>query len=184
MVDMKKYVDAIGRFSQAGGIAGVLLVRIKSHETSNRYKAAILEMNSSWSLSEVAGADQIDVMNVCESDDDEHVDNDTDAVAIDVEGRWIVFIRKATGGALLIPAKVVSSSGGASYELELLGLGEDSEFAATETTVSATNLAEMNLGPGGAVDIDSIVLLTEIKSSDGGSGQYFFDHPTYAKYLD
>ncbi|GAH27073.1 unnamed protein product, partial [marine sediment metagenome] len=115
---------------------------------------------------------------------DGQVPPDTDAVALDVEGRWVVFVRPP--GAVF-PGKVTGSGGDAAYTvLEQVVTGPGT-FADKEDAVAVTahNLAELSLGPGAAVDTGTIVMVATLLDNDEPPNlRYVFDHPAYAKYLD
>jgi hypothetical protein len=89
----------------------------------------------------------------------------------------------ASGAASMV-ARVDASQGGAKYDVieQTVGTGGDFEDKPDATTFTASNLAEISTGPGGAVDDDTLVLVTTI-SGDGGT-RSVFSHAAYAKYLD
>ncbi|MFA6134548.1 MAG: hypothetical protein WC869_11090 [Phycisphaerae bacterium] len=90
-----------------------------------------------------------------------------------------------SAGASVFPAKIVSSVSGAAYtvrEQSCTGVGTFGDKTGT-SNVLAHNLAELSLGPGGAVAVGAIVLATAITDT-GVTTRYIFDHPVYAKYLD
>jgi hypothetical protein len=90
-------------------------------------------------------------------------------------------------GSSTFPAKVTASLGSAAYsvrEQSCTGAGAFADKSGAQL-VTAHNLSELSLGPGGAMPINSIVLAMPI--SDTGTPpttRYVFDHPVYAKYLD
>lgn len=91
----------------------------------------------------------------------------------------------AVGPAPFYPAKVIDSLGSAAYnvlEQVCTGAGTFADKGGA-STLTAYNLAELTLGPGGAVDDDEIVMVTPIVDT-GSVTRYIFDHPVYAKYLD
>jgi hypothetical protein len=176
--------DALHHLAQAGETAGVRLVRLTALDEANRYTARPVEFASDGST-EFVGEETVTVTNLAEpADADGSVAAGTDAVAVDVEGRWVVFVRQA--GAAVFPARVVSSQGGAAYsvlEQVATGAGTFADKQGAEA-VAAHNLAELSLGPGAAVDDDTIVFVTTLE--DTGTPptlRYVFDHPVYAKYL-
>jgi hypothetical protein len=94
----------------------------------------------------------------------------------------------AAAQAASIAAKVLSASGSGVYTVRpqqwdaTTGGMVDVAGAAD---LEAQNLAELSLGPGAAVDVGAVVLLSTI--TDGATPpavRYVFDHPCYAKYLD
>lgn len=100
--------------------------------------------------------------------------------------RSFYFLLEPTA-ALLFPAKVIQSQGGAAYlvrEQRLTAGGAFSDKTGVDD-LSARNLAELSLGPGAAVAVGAIVLVTAMQ--DGSTPPavcYIFDHPVYTKYLD
>jgi len=179
--------DSLYRLAQIGATLGVQLVRMTALSHDNVYAARPVEFDDDGDTKFV-GNETFSVTNLAEpSDADGVIPAGTDAVAIDVEGRWIVFVRPPATGAAAFPAKVIGSTGGCGYtvrEQVCTGFGQfaDRQGAAD---LAAWNLAEMSLGPGAAIDDGTIVLVTTL--TDSGSPptlRYVFDHPAYAKYLD
>ncbi|MHC4981554.1 MAG: hypothetical protein ACYTF6_00085 [Planctomycetota bacterium] len=176
--------DALSHLAQAGGMSGIMLVRLTQLESANQYKARPIEFDEEGNT-QFVGTDTLTVTNLAEpADSDGTVPENTNAVAVDVEGRWIVFIRPS--GAPVFAAKIISSQGNGAYtvrEQVATGAGtfSDKQGAAS---VTAYNLAELSLGPGASVDDETIVLVATLR--DTGSPptlRYVFDHPVYAKYL-
>ncbi|MGA2265399.1 MAG: hypothetical protein ABSH10_03100 [Phycisphaerae bacterium] len=182
--------DALYRLAQAGDALGVQLVRILAVAQNNRYTAMPVEFASSGGTQQ-ADEQTLTVTNLAEpADQTGQVPADTDAVALDVEGRWIVFLRPqstAAAAPAAFPAKIVSSLGGAAYgvlEQTCTGAGSFADKSGA-TQITAHNLAELSLGPGAAVNVGTMVLVTAI--ADTGNPpimRYVFDHPAYAKYLN
>jgi len=178
------FKDALHRIAQIGERIGVELVRITALQSGNRYTARAIEFDENGET-QFVGTDTMTVTNLAEpADVTGKVPANIDAVAVDVEGRWVMFLR--TDVKVLFPAKIISSQGGAAYIVrEQLPTGggtfSDKQGAADLT---AHNLAELSLGPGAAVPDDTIIIVTAVM--DGGSPptiRYVFDHPAYAKYL-
>jgi hypothetical protein len=180
--------DSLYRLAQVGDALGVQLVRILEVDENNRYTAVPVEFDSDGAT-QPAEEQTLTITNLAEpADSPGQVPSGTDAVALDIEGRWIVFLRQEAAEAVAsFPAKIVSSLGGSAYGvLEQVCTGPGS-FADKDGApqVTAHNLAELSLGPGAAVDIGTIVLA--IALTDTGNPptvRYVFDHPAYAKYLD
>ncbi|HAU38857.1 MAG TPA: hypothetical protein DCX07_14215 [Phycisphaerales bacterium] len=185
MTAHRPYRDAIRRLAQAGQAAGIQLVRIVEREQANRYVARPIEFDEQGTT-QLVGEQTLVVTNLAEpADADGQVPSDTDAAALDVEGRWVVFLR--CPAAAVFPAKVVAPVSGAAYhvlEQEPTGEGTFADKSGA-AQVTACNLAELSLGPGGAVDEGEIVLVTaQTDTGQPTTIRYFFDHPAYAKYLD
>ncbi|MFA6133392.1 MAG: hypothetical protein WC869_05170 [Phycisphaerae bacterium] len=178
--------DSLYRLSQVGEGMGVCLVRLLSVSQHNRYTARAVEF-ASGGATQFASDETITVTNLAEpADQDGQVPADTEAVALDVEGRWVVFVRQGgSGQSSMFPAKVVAAISGAAYsvrEQSCTGAGTFGDKSGT-SNVTAYNLAELSLGPGAAVAVGVIVLATAITDT-GSTTRYVFDHPAYAKYLD
>ena len=149
----------------------------------NRYKAVAIEFQSDGTTADADGR-EITVTNLAETADQPgQLKADERAIAVDVEGRWVIFVGQES--SLVFPAKIISGGSGGVYTVREQassgGSFADKEDAAD---ISACNLAEMSLGPGGAVAIGTIVLVTAVR--DAGTPptlRYVFDHPVYAKYL-
>jgi len=185
--------DSLYRLAQVGEAMGVQLVRIVSLVGGNRYTAVPVEFTAGGGTQQ-AEEDTVTVTNLAEpADQSGAVPADTEAVAIDVEGRWVIFLRQQQQeepqppSTSLFPARIVDSLGQAAYtvrEQVCAGAGEFADKSGA-SDLTAHNLAELSLGPGAAVDDDTIVLVMEIAdTSQPPQTRYVFDHPAYAKYLD
>lgn len=185
MTTTNPYRDCLYRLVQAGSPAGIQLVRIQQAAGGNRYQARPIEFDDNGQTV-YAEQDSITVTNLAEpADGSGQVPADTDAVGLDVEGRWVVFIRQA--GTAMFPARVVSSQGDATYNVREQSIDAGGALGDKSGTadVQARNLAELSLGPGAALDVGTVVLVVPL--ADGATPpnvRYFFDHPAYAKYLD
>ena len=186
MTTRSPYHDGLYRLAQIGTPTGLQLVRIVDVEEGNRYTARAVEFDDDGST-KFAEDTTISVTNLAEpADSPGGVPPDTDALALDVEGRWIVFLRRSEGVASF-PAKVISAQGNAIYTLREQALTSEGSFTdkSGAQDFSARNLAELSLGPGAAVDEGTILLVSAILDNDSPPNvHYVFDHPAYAKYLD
>lgn len=178
------YSDGFERLLQAGS-AGVRLVRLTAAGDDNTYTARAIEFDPAG-VTQVSSAEEWTVTNLAEAPGEPgQIEEGTDAVAIDVEGRWVVHVRPVESG--VFAARVLSSSGSASYVVreQVAQSGGTLVDRPGAIDVTARNLAEMNLGPGGALDAGEVVLVKAVRGDgDPPVVQYVFDHPTYAKYLD
>lgn len=177
--------DAISRLAQAGKTVGVQLVRVTALQQNNRYTARPIEFDAQGET-QFVGEEMLAVTNLAEpANSPGQLPKNTDAVAIDIEGRWIIFVRRQTSSAF--PARITGSSGGSSYtalEQVATGSGGFVDKSGAET-ITVYNLAEGSLGPGAAVETDTIVLVSMFMTNGMPPvAQYVFDHPVYAKYLD
>ena len=181
----RNYYDALGRWLEVAAGKAAQLVRITEHDEANRYTARPISFDASGGT-ETVGTETLTVTNLAEpADAGGQVQADTDAVAIDVGGRWVVFLRPV--GSAIFPAKITASQGSAAYTIrEQIATGAGTfQDAAGATNLTAHNLAELSLGPGAAVDNGVIVLvLTIADNATPPNVRYVFDHPAYAKYLD
>jgi hypothetical protein len=175
--------DSLHRLAQVGAAAGLQLVRITALDSGNRYTAGPVEFDSQGAT-QFADESTLTVTNLAEpADAPGNVPSGTDAVALDVEGRWVVFVRAAAGEAPFA-AKVTASLGQARYTVRRqIATGEGAFADKDAIDLTACNLAELSLGTGAAVDLDTIVLVTDL-GEGSGAARYVFDHPAYAKYLD
>ena len=180
--------DSLFRLAQVGSSMGVQLVRLSGLSGGNRYHADPVEFGPDHTT-RLAGADPITATNLAEPADSAGLlPLGTEAVAIDVEGLWIIYVRPpAKSSSPCFPARVAGALGGAVYSLvEQISLGSSGMTDKPGgMNVIARNLAELSLGPGAAVDGGTVVLVTAIADQESASTQqYVFDHPAYAKYLD
>ena len=179
------HYDALHRWAQAGGGKHARLVRLTAGAGGNRYAARPVAFAETGGT-ETVGETTLTVTNLAEpADAAGGVPAGTDALAISVEGRWVVFIRAASAAAF--PARVVAAIGGAAYTVREQAATGAGTFADAPGTIdlAAFNLAELSLGAGSAVDAGTIVLV--LATTDTGAPptvRYVFDHPAYAKYLD
>ncbi len=179
------YHDGLYRLAQVGMPTGLQLLRIGDVQEGNRYSAQAIEFDDDGETQPAEDV-TITVTNLAEpADVTGQIPNGTDATALDVEGRWIVFLRREDTASF--PAKVVSSQGSATYTMREQAITTQGSFINKPGTTdfSARNLAELSLGPGAAVDDGTIVLIVAMLDNDSPPNlHYLFDHPAYAKYLD
>lgn len=179
-----QFYDAVRRLAQVGASTGVRLVRLLQVDENNRYTARPIEFDQNGQTI-FASQDTTTVVNLAEpADATGQIPPNTDAVALDVEAEWVIFVRPTS--AALFSAKVTASQGGAAYtvrEQVPTGAGTFADKQGAEN-LTTYNLAELSLGPGAAVDNNAIVLVTTLVQ-DGNPPvlRYVFDHPTYTKYL-
>ncbi len=185
MSDNRTHDDTFRRLAQAAGKRPAQLVRITDYDEDNRYTARPIEFDADGDTATV-GAATLTVVNLAEpTNTPGQIPDDTDAVAIDVGGRWVVFVRPPSSACF--PAKVMSSQSNAAYavrEQVATGAGTFAN-ASGAINVTAHNLAELSLGDGDALDNGVIVTVFVILDNGGPpTVRYIFDHPVYAKYLD
>jgi len=183
-----KFHDSLYRLGQIGTTLGVQLVRLTGRQGDNQYDALPVEFDANGET-QVAENQPLTVLNLAEPADEEgELPPDIEAVAIDVEGKWVIFVREASPAipSSARPARVTDwEVGQARYRVCWQEYnGSTGQFTDTnEYKPVAINLAELSFGRPAAVDINTIVLVTAIVDS-GGTTRYVFDHPAYAKYLD
>ena len=183
-----KFHDSLYRLAQIGTTLGVQLVRLTACLGDNRYTALPVEF-ASGGATQVAENQPLTVLNLAEpANAPGELPASTEAVAIDVEGRWVIFVRLASAApAAARPARITAVENGPSrYRVcwqkfnASTGTFED---ILNEPTQIAINLAELSFGRPAALDIDTFVLVQAIADTSGTT-RYVFDHPAYAKYLD
>ncbi len=179
------YHDSFKHLSQAGGGTGVLLARIVAAETGNRYSAVAVEFDGDG-LTQPVG-DEVVVTNLAEDPSaGGNLPAGTEALAVDTEGRWVVHVRAF--GTAVFAARVIAHAGTAGrYIVREQALSPEGTFEDKPGAddVTATNLAELSLGDGAAVDDDTIVLVHAVPDTgEPPTPRHVFDHPAYAKYLD
>lgn len=178
------YRDSLYRLAQTGSAVGVQLVRIVSMADGNRYMAEPVEFDSDGCV-QPAQARSIVVTNLGEpADTPGQLPSETQAVALDVEGRWVIFVRQS--GSANFPARIIGPAGSrAAYEVKEQVATDQGQFTdkSSGRQVTASNLAELTLGDGAALPAGTIVLVGSI-TTENGSARFAFDHPAYAKYLD
>lgn len=173
----------LGRCIQAGE-NGMRPVRLVSRQDGNRWNAHPIENNDD-SLEINETIDMV-VVNLGEPPDGGYEDySGSDVLAFDVEGLWLTAV--ARGGSAMFPARVIASLGGAEYTVREQAVSAAGTWLDTTGAIdlTATNLAEISVGLGSAVDTDTMVLVTSI--TDTGtppSLRYVFHHTPFAKYLD
>ena len=97
----RNYYDALGRWLEVAAGKAAQLVRITEHDEANRYTARPISFDASGGT-ETVGTETLTVTNLAEpADAGGQVQADTDAVAIDVGGRWVVFLRPV--GSAIFP---------------------------------------------------------------------------------
>jgi len=173
------------QLAQTSARIGVRPVRLFSVSQGNQYTAILLEFDDNGEPQLLAGR-VVTVTNLAEPPDATgQIESGTDTLAVDVEGRWIAHVRPSA--TTTFPAKITNSQGDSEYIVREQIVTGESSFADKQgaSDISAHNLAELTLGPGGAVDTDTIVFVTKLTEDANPSNiRYFFDHPAYAKYLD
>jgi hypothetical protein len=174
------------RWVQASSPKASQLVRIVSRHAGNVYNALPASFSAEGQI-ETVGQQQLHVTNLAEAADSPGiVAADTDAIALDVGGRWVVFLQPAASGSSFA-ARVVASLGGAMYTIRPQAYTPQGQLtdAPGSSNVSATNLAELTLGGGAALDAGTIVVAIAVPdTATPPASRCVFDHPLFAKYLD
>ena len=177
--------DAMSYWAEVSGNKAAQLVRLTAHDEDNRYTARPIAFDAQGGT-DVVGTAALTVTNLGEAVDSKvRVPADTDAIAIDAGGRWVVFIRPPSLTVFL--AKVIASLGGSGYTVREQVATGAATFADAPgaANVTAHNLAELSLGSGAAVDNGTILIVrATLDNGNPPTTRYVFDHPAYAKYLD
>ena len=171
----------IKQLIQVGTIQSLKLCKIKSLVINNKYSACELDNNSDQ-LAETENT--FEVYNLAESPvQSGQLSTPTNALTMEIHGKYYVYISE--GGSSVTLGKIVSSAGGAKYNIQPVTMRDTGQTdPASSTQISAFNLAEMTVGPGGAVDNNTLVILHQIAASNSDDPINIFSHTTYAKYLD
>ncbi len=169
-------------FIQAASAGKARLVRLCAHVADNRYTASRLDLDADGEL--VESSDSIEVLNLAESQiAGGRLVAGFDAIAIDLEGRWVIAVQPAME---FIPARIVAHNSGAWYTTQPQRVNASGAFSddTNQDELLAMNLAERTLGSGGGVDDDEIILLKPLDASSESTLAtcWTFDHPVYAKY--
>ncbi len=174
----KNFRDALGRLAQLGQATGSQLVRITEHLAGNRYTAQAIEFDQSQDIQPTGAADII-VINLAEPADlDGQLEAETNAVATDVEGRWVILVKPTDEG--VFAGKVISRYDDALYRIQPQVPVTENTFAnkSGSSVINACNLAELDMVSPPSVDANSIVLVTALATeSDPPTTRYVFDHP-------
>jgi len=172
------------RLVQIGTPSGIQLVRIESALTGNRYQARPIEFDENRHR-QFAETKTITVTNLAEPDDGPgNLPPQSDTVAWDVEGRWVIFL--SSQGTAAFPAKVISHGVGAAYSVLEQVVDSNGAFTAKSgaSNITAVNVAEIGVVASGSPIINRIVMVTKLNSGNvSGSIQYVFNCPVYARYL-
>jgi hypothetical protein len=92
--------------------------------------------------------------------------------------QWAIVNLGNPSAASVMLCRVVAAATGAQYTvIEQVANGAGFVDKPSASNITATNMAEATVGPGGAVDANTRVLVCNF------GGNYVFDHPVYAKYL-
>jgi hypothetical protein len=182
--------DALQRLAQVGQAMGVRLVRLGELIADNRYWATAMEFDAQG---QYVASDEpaMKVVNLAEpADAPGAIPAGTDAVALDAEGKWIIFLRppaaEGDAGQGMV-ARVIEALGAGSYTVRPQDMDDQGQWVDRDGAddLTAANLAELSLGTGAAVDEDTPVVITSLADlSEEPQTRYVFDHPAYAKYLD
>lgn len=146
MAAKKSFRDALHRLAQLGQATGLQLVRIMGLDEGNRYTAEAIEFDSDGDT-QSAGAEQLTVINLAEAaDDDGQLLADTNAVAVDVEGKWVILVQPAA--TPVFAGKVLYTFGNCLYRIRpQVPVGENTFVdKAGAQDINACNIA--GAGPG------------------------------------
>ncbi len=178
-----RFRDALHRLAQLGQATGIQLVRIKQQDDGNRYTAEPIEFDTDGGTRS-AQADDLTVVNLAESaDEDGQLPAGTNAVAVDVEGQWVILVQLEA--APIFAARVLYTFGNALYRVRpQVPVGETTFTDKTGAQdINACNVAELNIEETLGVIADTIVLVAALKTdSDPPTIRYAFDHPVYEEY--
>jgi hypothetical protein len=176
--------ESLGRWAQVSSAQGVQLVRVVSASDTNSYTVQAVEFDEEGALQDSL-TQECAAVNVAElASSPGQVATGTVAVAIDVEGQWVMFVPAASSA--VFPARVMAAAGQAVYTVIEQSMTGATGFAnkTGAVAVAACNVAELNVGSGQAVDVGTLVMvLSVMDTGNPPTLRYVFDRPVYAKYL-
>jgi hypothetical protein len=181
------YRDILGRFAQLGQSAGVRLVKLTSHVAGNVYEASVLTLDSQGGIMAAAHTTTLEVINLAEAEDsDGQIVTDTPAVAVDIEGRWVVYVQTHPNDPFV--GELLYTSGTGLYGVRPQApTGQSSptspvDFENNGATIMATNLAELGMSTLG-LETGRKVIIHAVPSTDTPPVyHYVFDHPHEEEY--
>jgi hypothetical protein len=172
------------RLVQIGTPSGIQLVRIESALTGNRYQARPIEFDESRHR-QFAETKTVTVTNLAEPDDGPGtIPLQSDTLAWDVEGRWVIFL--SSQGTAAFPAKVISHGTGPVYSVLEQVVNSSGAFSAKSgaSNITAVNVAEIGVVASGSPILNRIVMVTALNAANqSGSIAYTFECPVYARYM-
>jgi len=184
MIPNRTFRDSLHRLAQLGQATGVQMVCIKEAGASNRYTAEPVEFNEDGET-QSAGAADITVVNLAEpADEDGQLPIGTNAVAIDVEGEWVVLVQAEA--RQVFAARILYTFGDGLYRVRpQTPVGENTfEDKTGASDINACNVAELNIEETDGVLADTIVIVTAlVTDSNPPTIRYAFDHPVEEEYL-
>lgn len=183
MSPKNNFRDSLRRLAQLGQATGLQLVRIKEQDDGNRYTADAIEFDADDDT-QLVDDSQLTVVNLAEpADEDGQLPAGTNAVAVDVEGEWVVLVRPT--GTFLFAAQILYTFGNALYRVRPQVPVEENTFTTKSggQDINACNLAELHLAETLGLDADIIVLVAALTTEgDPPTIRYVFDHPVHDEY--
>ena len=173
--------DTYQQYIQLGSPDHCHVVKITELKEKNIYKGYLIDFEKSNAFT--VSTKEIEIINVGEP-------NDKPGTTIlpilitcfEIDNRYITHIPASTSSQ--IPAKIVEHVSKHKYKVNLFTLNSAKELVKKNNDkIEAANISENTIGPGGAVDIGTFVMVTKIRSAQCPAGTYFFSHPPYAKYM-
>ena len=167
---------------QIGEADNCHFVKLFEHKNKNIYKGKIIEFQSNDYY--VATDRIVEVINIAEKVSTGGVlPLPTELICFEIEGHYLTYV--SAENSSLIPAKIAEHITGYKYRVIFQKLDQNANFVNIDNNkIEAMNIAEHNIGPGGAIDNNTIVMVSKIRTSDFPDGKYIFSHPTYAKYMN
>ncbi len=181
------YRDILGRFAQLGQSAGVQLVKLTSHIAGNTYSASVLTLDGEGAIAAADHTVSLEAINLAEAaDSDGQILVDTPAVALDVEGRWVVYVQPDPGRPFV--GELLYTSGTGLYGVRPKApTGQSSPtspvgFENHGMPILATNLAELGMSTLG-LEAGRLVIVHAMATADNPPLYYYvFDHPHEEEY--
>jgi len=183
MAPKQNFRDALSRLAQLGQATGLQLVRITALDEGNRYTAEPIEFDAEGDT-QSAQAGNVTVINLAEpADEDGQLPAETNAVAVDVEGKWVILVHPAIESPFV--GKVLYALGGCLYRIRPQAPVGENTFAdkSGAADINACNIAELDIEDPLGVDADSLVLVATVRTDgDPPTIRYVFDHPDYNEF--
>ncbi len=181
------YRDMLGRFAQLGQSSGVQLVKLTSHLVGNVYGASVRTLDGEGDIVAADHTVSLEVINLAEAEDsDGQVPSDTPAVAVDLDGRWVVYVQTHPDQPFV--GELLYTSGTGLYGVRPQApTGQSSPtspvgFENHGMPIMATNLAELGMSTLG-LEAGRMVIVHCVATADTPPlYHYVFDHPHEEEY--
>ena len=173
-------IENFRKILQIGTIVSTRLCRIKTNLETNIFTAYLLNNSDELSETDI----EIRLINIAQDPQEEsQLSLPIDSLCFEINGKFYTYISESEPTPAML-GKVSSSLSSAKYQITKLNINGAGEFLDSTDIITATNLAEIGIGPGNAIDLDTKVVIQKVIPEDSHIAQYFFSHNPFAKYLD